>query len=100
MRRIPVIAALLAACLPAGTALMLSGLALAAEGDLRWDAETDRNSYTLVLRHKNPKAPLTFIAACESNGDLKLTIGAPLDLVKKAGDPVTIKLQAGDKSAS
>lgn len=73
---------------------------LAGEGDLRWDAETDRNSFTLVLRHKDPKAPLPFVAACEDNGDLKLTIGAPLDKVQKAGEPVTIKLDAGGKSAS
>ena len=72
----------------------------AADAPLRWDIETDRNSFTLTLRHKDPKAPLPFLAACEDRGDLKLTIGAPLDRVTKAGEPVTVTLEAGGKTAS
>ena len=78
----------------------VSTTGFAADAPLRWDIETDRNSFTLTLRHKDPKAPLPFLAACEAVGDLKLTIGAPLDLVKKPGGSVAVTLKAGGKSAS
>lgn len=71
----------------------------AAQG-LRWDIETDRNSFTLTLRQSKERAALPFNAQCEENGDLKLTIGAPLDKVQKAGEPVTLKLEAGGKTAT
>lgn len=72
----------------------------AADAGLRWDIEMDRNSMTLTLRHKDPKAPLPFLAACEEGGDLKLTLGAPLDLVKKSGEVVSVKLESAGKSAT
>lgn len=69
----------------------------AAETDLYWDFLNDRNYMTLTLRHKDPKAPLPFLAACEERGAFKLHIGAPLDKAK-AGDIVSLMLESSGKT--
>ncbi|MGE3246479.1 MAG: hypothetical protein AB7F96_01865 [Beijerinckiaceae bacterium] len=77
--------------------------ALPAQGagdDLSWDYLNDRNYMTLTLRHTDPKAPLPFLAACEDRGDVKITLGAPLDKVKAAGESVTITLESAGKTAA
>ncbi len=70
------------------------------DANLYWDIETDRNSFTLTLRQRQERAALPFNAACKENGDLKLTLGAPLDKVAKAGERVTVTLEAGGVKAS
>ena len=79
--------------------LAFSGSPSAKTDNLLWDIETDRNSFTLTLRQKQASAALPFNAQCGQRGVLKLTLGAPLDKVKKTGEPVTIQLDAGTLSA-
>lgn len=86
------------------TLALVSGLAAptassGAEGGLSWDFLNDRNYMTMTLRHKDPKAPLPFLAACEERGAVKLTIGAPLDKVKEAANTVSLTLDSGGISA-
>ncbi len=74
-------------------------IASSADGDLSWDFLNDRNYMTMTLRHKDPKAPLPFLAACEERGAVKLSIGAPLDKVTEAADTVSLALDSGGVSA-
>lgn len=91
---------LLCALLPALPAAFPDALAQPKGAKLIWDLLDVRDTLSLTLRRADGTGDQPFFAACSAYGQIDLRLGAPLDRIEKAGEPVKITLTANRVSAS
>lgn len=83
----------------AAALVTLSGpIGAEAASKLRWEVEQSRDAVTLAVRSDDTKAPVGFLVECGLEGEVDISVGAPMDKVKKAGEPVSVTVAAGGKT--